>query len=121
MKRFRNIKYLFIFIFLSISNLYAAEDRPVWWNQASDEAKAGGYNLVRLDDLKKMYDSKKSFLIIDTRTEYEYNEGHLPEAVSFEFDPGDKLQLKPEKKEALIKLLGPAKNRKIIIYCRSFR
>ena len=92
-----------------------------WWKQAADEAKRDGYSLVTLEDLKKLYETKEQFLIVDTRTGYEYNAGHLPNAVCFEFDLGDKLQFKPEKKSAFLKLLGPDKNRKIIIYCRSFR
>jgi rhodanese-related sulfurtransferase len=76
---------------------------------------------VSLDDLKKLYESKEQFLIVDTRTDYEYNDGHLPEAVNFGFDLGDKLQLRAEKKSAFLKLLGTDKNRKIIIYCRGFR
>ncbi len=119
-KLFISIKYLLLFMLIP-AVLYAAEGEPVWWKQVSDEAETDGYSLVSINDLKKLYESKKPFLIIDTRTEYEYNEGYLPDAVTFEFNPGDKLQLKPEKKKAFLELLGPDKDRKIIIYCRSFR
>jgi rhodanese-related sulfurtransferase len=113
---------LFTFFFiLSVSTPAISEERPVWWKQLTDEAHRDGYTLITLDDLKRLYDSKAQFLIVDARTEYEYRDGHLPDAVNFDFDPGDKLQLKPEKKSAFLKLLGPDKNRKIIIYCRGFR
>ncbi len=87
----------------------------------AEEAQRDGYCLVTLDDLKRLYDSREPFLILDTRAEYEYNDGHLPDAVNLEFDPGDRLRLRPEKKSTFLKLLGPDKSRKIIIYCRSFR
>ncbi len=110
---------LYIFIFISSSAL--AGERPVWWKQLAAEAERDDYRLVTLDELKKLYESKHPFLILDTRTEYEFNDGHLPDAVNLEFDLGDKLQLKPEKKEIFLKLLGTDKDNKIIIYCRGFR
>ena len=113
---------LFIFFFiLCVSAPALADEQPSWWKQVANEAQRNGYSLVTLDDLKSLYESKASFMVVDTRTEYEYNDGHLPDAVNLEFDLGDKLQLKPQKKSAFIKLLGPDKNRKIIIYCRNFR
>jgi len=71
-------------------------------------------------ELKAIYESGKEFTIIDVRPEYEYRDGHLPQAKGLEFDLGDKLELKPEKQEALIRLLGPDKQRLIVFYCRSF-
>ncbi len=95
--------------------------QPSWWGQISGEAQRDGYDLITPDSLQKMYDSGKDFLILDVRPNYEYSDGHLPKAVNLEFDPGDQLQLSPEKRGAFVKLLGPDKTRKIIIYCRSFR
>jgi phage shock protein E len=112
--------YIFIFILFSAPPAMP-EEHPVWWKQVADEAQRDGYSLVTIDELKKLYDSKLQFLIMDTRTGYEFNDAHLPGAVNIEFDPGDKLQLKPEKKASFLNLLGPDKNRKIIIYCRDFR
>lgn len=120
MKHTLAIVSVFVFIF-SASAFSLSEEPPSWWKQAADEARRDGYYLISLDDLKKLYESKEPFLVVDTRTDYEYNGGHLPNAVNIEFDPGDKLQLKPEKKAAFLKLLGPDKNRKIVIYCRGFR
>jgi len=96
-------------------------ETPTWWKQAADEAERDGYDLLHPAALKGLYDSGENFLIVDVRAEYEYQQGYLPDAVNFEFDLGDRLQLKPEKRQAFEKLLGPDKNRKIIIYCRSFR
>ncbi len=120
MRQIVTITYIFLAV-LFLSSSVRAGKLPIWWKQVRDEAKRDAYSLVTLDNLKKLYESEQPFLIIDARARYEYNEGHLPKAVSFEFDPGDKLQLKPDKKAAFLKLLGPDKNRKIIIYCRGFR
>ena len=122
MKPIQNYLYMCIFfLFLSSSSNSPADEHPVWWDQVANEAQRNGYSLVTLNELKKLYDSETQFLIIDVRTDYEYNDGHLPRAVCLEFYPGDKLQLTTEKKEAFLKVLGADQNRKIIIYCRGFR
>ena len=96
------------------------QDQPAWLQQAKDEAKQDGYELISTLELEALYESGKDFVIIDVRPEYEYRDGHLFNAKSLEFDLGDKLDLKPEKQAALISLLGPDKQRLIVFYCRSF-
>ena len=113
--------YLFLFVFLYVSSYALAGDLPVWWQQVENEAERDGYSLVTPDDLKKLYASEESFLVVDAREDYEYKEGHLPKAVNFEIDLGDRIKPKPEKQSSFLKLLGNDKNRKIIIYCRNFR
>ena len=97
-----------------------SREEPSWLQQARDEAKNDGTELISVPELKALYESGKEFTIIDVRPEYEYRDGHLPQAKGLEFDLGDKLELKPEKQEALIRLLGPDKQRLIVFYCRSF-
>ncbi len=112
-----------LFLILGILTAAAAgsqAEHPAWFQQARDEAGQDGYELITAPELKALYDSGKDFTIIDVRPEYEYREGHLSQAKSLEFDLGDKLQLTPEKKAAFIELLGPDKQRLIVIYCRSF-
>lgn len=121
MKYFLSIQSVTFIILLLFTHVHT-EEFPAWWKQVYDEAQIESYSLITTGDLKKLYKSEKqSFLVVDVRTSYEHAEGHLPGAVNFEFDPGDKLQLKPGKKEAFLKLLGPDKDRKIVFYCRSFR
>lgn len=120
------MKHILTIIYISFITLFIAypalaSEQPAWWEQAAKEAQRESYSLVTLEELKGIYKVEKQFLIVDVRTGYEFDEGHLPDAVSFEFDLGDKLQLKPKKKETFLKLLGPDKNKKIIFYCRSFR
>ena len=97
-----------------------SREEPAWLQQAMNEAKQDGYELITAPKLKALYESGKDFAIIDVRPEYEYRDGHLSNAVSLEFDLGDKLELKPEKEAALIHLLGPDKQRTVVFYCRSF-
>jgi 3-mercaptopyruvate sulfurtransferase SseA len=120
------IKCLLVYpisLILVIGILTAAtgsQNEPSWLQQARDESKQDGYELITAPELKALYDSGKDFTIIDVRPEYEYRDGHIPHAKSLEFDLGDKLELKPDKQAALINLLGPDKQRLIVIYCRSF-
>lgn len=105
---------------LGILTCAGSREEPSWLQQARDEAKNDGTELISAPELKALYESGKEFTIIDVRPEYEYRDGHLPQAKGLEFDLGDKLELKPEKQEALIRLLGPDKQRLIVFYCRSF-
>ena len=122
------IKRLFIypvtfFLVLGIQTAAVAagsREEPAWLQQARDEAKQDGYELITAPELKAIYESGKDFTIIDVRPEYEYRDGHLSHAKGLEFDLGDKLELKPDKQAALVNLLGPDKQHMIVIYCRSF-
>ncbi len=120
MKQITFFRYAIPVILLLFTHA-GAEELPVWWDQAASEAQEKSFDLVTTENLKNMYDLKEQFLIVDVRTDYEYEEGHLPGAVNFEFDLGDRLQLKQLKKDSFLRLLGPDKNRKIVFYCRSFR
>jgi phage shock protein E len=119
------IKWLMVYpvvLTLVIHTAAAAGSREEasWLQQARDEAKQDGYELISAPELKALYESGKDFTIMDVRPEYEYQDGHLPRAVSLEFDLGDKLELNPDKQAALTNLLGQEKQRMIVIYCRSF-
>ena len=98
----------------------AATDLPVWWDQAQKTAAREGYGLISLQEMDRLYDSGTAPLILDVRPHYEYQDGHLPDAVNLEFHLGDRMELKPDKAAALKKILGPDKSRPVIIYCRSY-
>ena len=122
--KIKRLPFYFLPLLLVLGILTAAgagnREQPAWLQQARDEARQDGYALITAPELKALYDSGKDFTIVDVRPEYEYRDGHLPQANSLEFDLGDKLELTPEKQAALINLLGPDKQRMIVIYCRSF-
>ncbi len=111
---------LILVLAIQIASGSNSREQPAWLQQARDEAKTDGYELISAPELKALYESGKDFSIMDVRPEYEYRDGHLSHAKSLEFDLGDKLDLKPYKQAALVHLLGPDKQRTIVIYCRSF-
>lgn len=112
---------LLLVIFLLGASTTIAEEQPLWWEQAEAEAEREGYHLITVDDIQRLYDSDKDFLIVDVRPDYEYKSGHLPNAVNIEFHLGERLALDDSKRKAFVDLLGADKNRTIVIYCRSFR
>ncbi|WP_419786308.1 rhodanese-like domain-containing protein [Pseudodesulfovibrio sp.] len=98
-----------------------ASDEEIWIQSAQRDADRDGYKLITAQALAKLIDEKQPALILDARADYEYAAGHIPTAVNFEFDLGDRTGLTPEKRHALQHLLGPDKKRLVIVYCRSFR
>jgi rhodanese-related sulfurtransferase len=112
---------LLLVIFLMRANTTIAEEQPLWWEQAEAEATRQGYDLITLDELEFLYQSGKDFIILDVRPDYEYKRAHLPRAANLEFHLGERLTLDLEKRKKFEELLGPNKDRTIVIYCRSFR
>jgi len=62
-----------------------------------------------------------SFLAAAVLAAMPFIAGHIPGAVNLEFHPGDKLEFSREKRARLKELIGPDKDRPVVIYCRSFR
>lgn len=98
-----------------------ADENEVWWASAQVEAARDDYHLIDDDGLRKLLDDKTDMVLLDARADYEFEAGHIPGAVNLEFDLGDDLNLSPEKRRTLASLVGPDKDRLLVIYCRSFR
>jgi len=82
------------------------------------EAERGAYKIVTTEELKKWIDEKKNVLIIDTMPyEDSYKKQHVPGAVNFVFPIPEVTTLDDKTKESFLKLLGPDKERPIVIYC----
>ncbi|MBU2623816.1 MAG: rhodanese-like domain-containing protein [Proteobacteria bacterium] len=82
------------------------------------EVERGGYKVVTTAELKGWIDQKKEMLIVDTMPyEDSYKKQHVPGAVQMEFPIPELTQLDENKKVELEKLLGPNKDRLIVIYC----
>jgi rhodanese-related sulfurtransferase len=82
------------------------------------EVARGGYKIVSTEELKGWMDQKKDMLIVDTMPyEDSYKKQHIPGAVQFEFPIPEVTTLDNKTKAAFEKLLGPDKNRLIVIYC----
>ena len=87
------------------------------------EVQKGGYDVVKTNELNTWINEKKEMIIIDTMPyEASYKKNHIPGAFQFLFpipdlnqwdakEPGAKSQAEYEK------LLGPDKNKTIVVYC----
>jgi rhodanese-related sulfurtransferase len=87
------------------------------------EVIGGGYDVVTTDELKKLMDGGKDVLIIDTMPyEDSYKKNHVPGAKQFlfpipEMKTWDAQETDGKTKEEFLALLGPDKDRIIVIYC----
>lgn len=87
------------------------------------EVQAGGYNIVTTHKLKGWLDGGKDMLIIDTMPyEASYKKNHVPGAKQFLFPipdmkTWDTKETAGKTKADFEALLGPDKNKTIVIYC----
>lgn len=89
----------------------------------SREVQRGDYDIITTDELKAWIDSDKDMIIVDTMPyEKSYKKKHVPGAKQFlfpipEMEAWDNKETAGKTKEDFIKLLGPDKNKTIVIYC----
>ena len=69
------------------------------------------YMNITAQEAKQIMDSEEGYIILDTRTQAEYDEGHIPGAIVISHDEIE------EKAEQLL----PHKDQLILVYCRSGR
>jgi thiosulfate/3-mercaptopyruvate sulfurtransferase len=87
------------------------------------QTAAGGYKLVGTEELKAWIDGKKEMLIVDTMPyEESYKKEHVPGAKQFLFPipdmkVWDAKETGGRSEQEFLQLLGPDKNRLIVIYC----
>ncbi|MCF8041862.1 MAG: redoxin domain-containing protein [Desulfarculaceae bacterium] len=112
---------LLLFLLAVFAPSAHASQTPAWWAQVQSEAKHGGYQIIDGKQLKAQLASKPAPVLLDVRPDYEYAQAHIPGALNLEFHLGDRTTLDPAKAKRLAQLVGPDKNRPLIIYCRSFR
>lgn len=67
------------------------------------------YMKITAEEAKQIMDSEASYIILDVRTDEEYAEGHIPNAILI---PDYEIE---EKAEAIL----TDKNQTILVYCRS--
>jgi thiosulfate/3-mercaptopyruvate sulfurtransferase len=116
-------------VLVSFSMAVAAdrfEDEFAWEKIAiglQQQTATGGYKLVATDELKAWIDAKKDMLIVDTMPyEESYKKEHVPGARQFLFPipdmkTWDAKETGGKSEQEFIQLLGPDKNRLIVIYC----
>jgi len=87
------------------------------------EVEKGGYDVITTEALKKLIDSGKEILIVDTMPfDASYKRAHVPGAKQFlfpiqEMNTWDIKETAGKTKDQFISLLGPYKDKMIIIYC----
>jgi len=87
------------------------------------EVQKGGYDVVTAEELKAWIDSGKDMLIVDTMPyEDSYKKQHVPGAVQFLFPIPDMAtwdagETDGKTEDDYQKLLGPDRERTIVIYC----
>lgn len=85
------------------------------WADAQKEAARGGYRLITTQELASRYQQDPhSFLLVDTRQEWEFISGYIQGALNFPIEPTWWGRWRAEK--PLAALLGPDKNRSVIFY-----
>ena len=79
------------------------------------EAARGGYRLINTEELAARYrQPPPSFLLVDTRQEWEYRTGHIQGAVNFPIEPTAWSRWRSQG--PLARFLGPDKDRLIVFY-----
>jgi thiosulfate/3-mercaptopyruvate sulfurtransferase len=87
------------------------------------DTKAGGYEVISTEELKKLIDSKKDILIVDTMPyEDSYKKEHVPGAKQFLFpipimENWDAKETGGKSMDDFAAFLGPDKDKTIVFYC----
>jgi thiosulfate/3-mercaptopyruvate sulfurtransferase len=87
------------------------------------DTKAGGYEVISAEELKKLIDSKKDILIVDTMPyEDSYKKEHVPGAKQFLFpipimENWDAKETGGKSMDDFAAFLGPDKDKTIVFYC----
>ena len=79
--------------------------------QDTENNQEAVYMNITAEEAKKIMDSEEGYIILDTRTQAEYDEGHIPGAIVISHDEIE------EKAEQLL----PDKEQLLLVYCRSGR
>ena len=79
------------------------------------EAVRGGYRLIDLVELRSRLEREPGrILVVDTRQDWEYRTGHIPDSINFPFEPTWWSRLK--NRWALADALGADKARLLVFY-----
>ena len=93
----------------------AVTPKQATWEDVLQEAKLGGYRIIKTEELWDLYrKDPQNLLLVDTRQEWEFRTGHLKGAVNFSMEPTAWSRWRKQKE--LKTFLGPDKNRPIVFY-----
>ena len=109
----------FLAVLITVGALWftnrAVTPRTATWDDVLAEAKNGGYGLITTAELSERYQKDaKSFLLVDTRQEWEYRTGHIKGALNFPIEPT--WWSRRSKASTLETFLGPDKERMVVFY-----
>ena len=79
--------------------------------QDKENDRGAVYMNITAEEAKQIMDSQEGYIILDVRTQEEYDEGHIPGAVLI---PDTEIKVKVEE-------VLTDKNQLILVYCRSGR
>ena len=77
----------------------------------TNQAQEAVYMNITAEEAKQIMDSEEGYIILDTRTQAEYDEGHIPGAIVIPHD-----EITDRAEEEL-----PHKDQLLLVYCRSGR
>ena len=77
--------------------------------QANQNNQEAVYMNITAEEAKQIMDSEEGYIILDTRTQEEYDEGHIPGAIVIPHD-----EITDRAEEEL-----PDKDQLLLVYCRS--
>ena len=78
---------------------------------ACGQNKEAAYVNITAEETKEIMDTEEGYIILDVRTQEEYDEGHIPGAIVISHEEIE------EKAEGML----PDKNQLLLVYCRSGR
>ena len=79
--------------------------------QANENPKEAIYMNINAEEAKKIMDTESGYVILDVRTQEEYDEAHIPGAIVI---PNTEIEARAESEL-------PDKDQMILVYCRSGR
>ena len=79
--------------------------------QANENPKEVIYMNINAEEAKKIMDTESGYIILDVRTQEEYDEAHIPGAIVI---PNTEIEARAESEL-------PDKDQMILVYCRSGR
>ena len=91
-----------IFLLLAVMMLTAC-------GQAKENSQEAVYVNITAEDAKEIMDSEEGYIILDVRTQEEYDQGHIPGAVLI---PNTEIEARAEA-------ILADKDQLILVYCRS--
>ena len=93
-----------VFLLLAVMLLTAC-------GQDKEKDQGAVYMNITAEEAKQIMDTEEGYIILDVRTQEEYDEGHIPGATQISHEEI------AEKAEEML----PDKNQLILVYCRSGR